>query len=80
MQILPRGQILVIVMNRILDTLIPRFITEDVALIYGDDGDLYPLCALSDLGDSEHCDAIGTFRSFNLFGFALFPEMISMED
>ncbi|AUR92477.1 hypothetical protein NVP1173O_01, partial [Vibrio phage 1.173.O._10N.261.55.A11] len=67
-------------MNKLLDILIPRFITEDVALAYGDDDMLHPICALSDIQDGEHYDEVAAFRSFNLFGVALFPKMIELKE
>ena len=62
-------------MNRFLDLLIPRVITEDVALIDTGDG-LEIACRLADVRRGERFAAVATFRSFNLFGFALFPKMI----
>lgn len=60
---------------RIIDIVTPRFISEDVALI--DVGDQYePVCSMNDIHDGERFDAIATFRSFNLFGLAIFPKMI----
>ena len=62
-------------MNKILDILLPRFITEEVAL--RDDGDhLVIACALADVKAGEEFPAIATVRAFNLFGLALFPKMI----
>ncbi|ELK4817120.1 TPA: hypothetical protein NID15_000677 [Pseudomonas aeruginosa] len=62
-------------MNRILDILIPRFITERVALIDAN-GQLEIACALSNVRPNERFDGIATIRSFNLAGFALFPKMV----
>jgi len=62
-------------MNKFLDILLPRFITEDVAL--RDDGDhLVIACALADVKPGEEFPAIATVRNFNLFGRALFPKII----
>ncbi|HFK9564036.1 Lar family restriction alleviation protein [Pseudomonas aeruginosa] len=63
-------------MNRILDILIPRFITERVALFEATAGHLEIACAISDVRPSERFDGIATIRSFNLLGFALFPKMV----
>lgn len=62
-------------MNKLLDILLPRFITEEVAL--RDDGDhLTIVCSLSDVKPGERFDAVGTIRSFNLFGLAIFPRTV----
>ncbi|HCK4323262.1 TPA: hypothetical protein N0J77_002684 [Pseudomonas aeruginosa] len=63
-------------MNRILDILIPRFITERVALLEANDGHLEIACALSDVRPGERFDAIATMRGFNLLGRIIFPRMI----
>lgn len=56
-----------------LDWLVPRFFTEDVALI--DEGDSYRiLCSMKDLDPDEHYDAVVAITAFNLFGYALFPK------
>lgn len=60
---------------RLLDILIPRFITEEVACI--DVGDhLEIMCSASDLQPGEHCDSIVTVQTFNLLGFGLFPKVV----
>lgn len=62
-------------LKTILDVLIPRFMTEEVAL--ADTGDSYVIaCSVVDLEPGEIPDAVATMRIFNLFGFALFPKMI----
>lgn len=64
-------------MNKILDILIPRFITEEVALEYDAQLDKFvPICAMVDIGPYDYVDAKVTFRSFNFFGLALFPSMV----
>ncbi|AIM51341.1 hypothetical protein HQ81_0190 [Dickeya phage phiDP23.1] len=66
----------------LLDILIPRFIKEEVAFgLLGETEDpeideYYPMCALKDIEEGEDVAMIGTMRSFNLFGFALFPKLI----
>lgn len=67
-------------MNRILDILIPRFITERVALIEANDGHLEIACALSDVRPGERFDAIATMRGVNLLGRIIFPRMIGAPD
>ncbi|AYN55392.1 hypothetical protein [Dickeya phage Coodle] len=66
----------------LLDVLVPRFIEEVVAFGMCDDSEdpdvyeYYPMCALKDIAEGEEVAAVGTMRSFNLFGFALFPKLI----
>jgi hypothetical protein len=60
---------------KILDVLIPRFMTEDVALI--DTGERYEIvCSMVDVMEWERFDGVATMRVFNFLGFALFPKMI----
>lgn len=64
-------------MNKILDIIIPRFITEEVALEYDTQIDKFvPICAMVDLGPYDVVDAKVTYRSFNFFGIALFPSIV----
>ncbi|CAB5508633.1 hypothetical membrane protein [Salmonella phage Se_EM1] len=62
----------------LFDILCPRFIKEEVAFVnHEGQQDLWiPLCALSDVTESDEVGMVGTMRSFNLFGFALFPKLI----
>lgn len=66
----------------LLDFFIPRFIKEEVAFgLYGETEDpevdeYYPMCALKDIEEGEDVAMVGTMRSFNLLGFALFPKLI----
>lgn len=67
----------------LLDVLTPRFIKEEVAFgLYGETEDpdvdeYFPMCALKDIVEGEPgIVMVGTMRSFNLFGFALFPKLI----
>jgi hypothetical protein len=62
-------------MIKALDWLIPRFITEEVALSYTKDG-YVPVCSMRDLSEGETPDATITMSSFNLFGFGLFPKYL----
>jgi hypothetical protein len=62
-------------MNRLLDILLPRFITEEVALT--DAGDhLEIACSMADVKPGERFAAVATVRTLNLFGMGLFPTMI----
>lgn len=63
-------------MRKLLDLILPRFLTEEVAL--HDNGDhLVIVCPMADLKPGERHHAVATMRVFNLFGRALFPRMIS---
>lgn len=59
-------------MNRLLDFLIPRFITDKVVLEKHDD-EYVPVFAFEDLDEGETYYATGTVRGFHLFGFVIFP-------
>lgn len=62
-------------MNRLLNILIPRLITEEVAL--ADAGDhLEIACSMADVKPGERFAAVATVRTLNLFGLGLFPTMI----
>lgn len=62
----------------LFDILCPRFIKEEVAFVnHEGQQDLWiPLCALSDVTESDEVGMVDTMRSFNLFGFSLFPKLI----
>ncbi|MEN6549433.1 MAG: hypothetical protein ABFE07_25590 [Armatimonadia bacterium] len=60
---------------RLLDIVIPRFLTEDVCVLW--DGETYEIvCCLADACDGEEFDGIATMRCFNLFGIGLFPSFV----
>lgn len=60
---------------KLLDIIIPRLLTEDVALT--EVGDHYEIaCSMADVRPSERFDAVATMRTFNLFGMALSPTMV----
>lgn len=66
---------------RWLDIIIPRFLTEDVAVellecAHCDEQHVLPVCAMYDVALGETFDGVATMRSFNLFGFGLFPRII----
>jgi len=65
-------------MNLLLDLLIPRFITEDVAVLEVD-GEYRPICNVDDLNMYDVYDKIITVKTFNFFGFGLFPKMVESE-
>lgn len=61
--------------RQLFDIILPRFITEDVAL--HDNGDCYEIvCCMSDIQEGERFDGIVTMRTFNLFGLAIFPKQV----
>lgn len=62
---------------RFLDEMFPRFMTEDVALVMNEDGSGWEIvCSVIDIQEGEEFEAFATMRFFNLFGVALFPEMV----
>jgi len=62
-------------LRKFLDIAIPRFITEEVALI--DRGDGYEIvCAVKDAEPGESFDARVTVSSLQVLGFGLFPRVI----
>lgn len=64
-------------LTNLLDVVIPRFITEDVALEYDDErGGWDIVCSVKDIQEGEEFEAFATVKSFNLFGYGLFPRMV----
>lgn len=64
-----------------LDILVPRFLTEDVAVSvtycgHCDEPHLQPVCAMTDVEPGERFDGIMTMRCFNLFGRGLFARQV----
>lgn len=60
-----------------IDIVIPRFIKEEVAFGAVDADTVIPICALADVQPEDtEIIAVGTMRSFNLFGVALFPKLV----
>lgn len=48
----------------IYDFFIPRFIVEDVAIVYGDsDSDFDILCCVDDLTDDDYYDCVATSKA-----------------
>lgn len=58
------------------DIFFPRFITEEVVIMYDEEGVGQLICRLEDVFEDEVFDGIVTVRSFNLFGYAIFPTMV----
>lgn len=60
-------------MHKIIDILIPRFVTEDVALYDGGDGVCRPYFSMRDFdpGWDVEPDMVARMRHFNLFGLAI---------
>jgi hypothetical protein len=63
-----------------LDMLIPRFITEDVALIGTERYGFEILCALKYVEPDDDYNLIGRATVFNLFGLGLFPRLTHIRD
>jgi hypothetical protein len=61
--------------RKLLDYLVPRFITEDVALIEQAEG-FEIVCCIADVEPGERFDAVATIRCFNLLGFDLWPKQV----
>lgn len=57
------------------DLLVPRFLTEDVALVFTPDGPDVA-CSMINIAPGETFDAIVTLRSFTWLGVCMFPRQI----
>lgn len=62
---------------RLLDIIVPRFMTEDAAAEahycdHCNEPHYQPICSMKDIEPGEVFDGIVTMRFFNLFGMALF--------
>lgn len=57
------------------DRLVPRFLTEDVAVVFTPDGPDVA-CSMLDIEPGETFDAIVTLRSFTWLGVCMFPRQI----
>ena len=62
-------------MNKFLDFIIPRFVTDDVAVVIYDDDTWEEICLVEDLTEDICFDAIPCISSFNLLGYAFFPRV-----
>ena len=56
---------------------IPRFITEEVALRLSDDGVYEIICTMGNATTQDKVDASCCLRSFNFFGIGWFPKPIN---
>ena len=70
-------------LSKLLDIMIPRFITEDVAVERRVCDDCceehYEIaCSMLDIEPGERFDGIATMRGFNLFGMLLFPRQVGV--
>jgi len=59
----------------IIDLLIPRFITEDVAL-EEIDGVLEIVCSMAAISEGEVFDGVVSIRSFTWLGLCVFPKQV----
>lgn len=69
-------------LRKLFDILIPRFITEDVAVevaycSHCDEAHPQPVCCMADVEPDDVFDGIMTMSCFNLFGLGLFPRQVS---
>lgn len=65
----------------LLDILVPRFVTEDTALIRDYCSDcgvehLHPVCAMASVEPGDVFDGIASIKFFNLFGMAIFSRRV----
>ena len=58
-----------------LDILVPRIVTDVVAVNYIGDDDVEILCVLSDIHEGEKYDTTGTITALNLFGHGFFGRL-----
>lgn len=58
----------------ILDFIIPRFVTEDVALLKHPDGSYETICSVSALFDDEKPDGVISVTCFSWLGHGWFPK------
>ncbi|MBB3017642.1 hypothetical protein FHR70_000682 [Microvirga lupini] len=62
---------------RLLDIIVPRFISEDTAVRRVGKSSMYePVCSMKDIDPGERFDGIATYVMFNLFGQGLFPRQV----
>lgn len=61
--------------KKFFDVIVPRFLTEYVALQEMEDGYVI-VCALHDVEEDENFDAIMKMQTFNFFGLGLFHKSI----
>lgn len=67
-------------MNKFFDMIIPRFITEKVAVIKIDEEMYIVLCAEADLQHGDEFDFIAEAKSFNFFGKSYFAKVLIPDD
>ncbi|BBQ26452.1 hypothetical protein [Aeromonas sp. WP2-W18-CRE-05] len=63
------------ILKHLLDLLVQRFITEDVALELLEDG-CHPVCSMEDVRPGEEFDGIVAMRSFTWLNVASFPRIV----
>lgn len=63
-------------LKQALIALVPRFVTEDVALELSDDG-YHPVCSMEFVEPGERFDGVITVRSFTWFGVCCFGKAMS---
>lgn len=66
------------ILRLFFDIVIPRFITEDSAVTWSVQDERYEIvCSMLDVLEHERFDGIVTVKTFNFFGFGLFPKAVS---
>lgn len=60
----------------ILDFIVPRFITEEVAV----DALGYFICPIKYIREDEFYTSVALVRSFNFFGYAMFPKVLEIRE
>lgn len=56
--------------------LIPHFVTEDVAVVWGMDGELTVVCSMDAVEPDETFDGVARVQCFTLFGWAWFYKFV----
>ncbi|AFE86193.1 hypothetical protein [Salinivibrio phage CW02] len=60
----------------LFDVLVPRFVTDEVAIRLISESQAEVVCLKEQLTDMDDYDEIAYCRCFNLFGVALYPKII----
>lgn len=64
-------------MNKYLDFIIPRFVTEEVVFEFSEPDCAYiPMYPVDQLMPGEFPEQVGTIRSLSFFGMGWFPKLI----
>lgn len=66
-------------MNKLLDVLIPRFVTDHIAAIDLGEGNYKLLYRVEDMHEDEEYDTVVVVKAFNFLGIGLFGKYYVME-